>query len=219
MISPHNVPANMFALTPNGAPLLRLLFSREIFVAQWRFQRAASNMKHVKKLTKLCKVCGDKAASHNHYGGTACYSCRAFFRRCCFTKIERHPCKNDIEDRCVINMNTRRNCIACRFNKCLQVGMKREWIMTMEEKRELQIKKKLASKEPTSYDQRMKWVDWQIKKKEKNCSSWQSNNNLQNRMIDIVSNTINMQSFNDFDPPILSQLLTKVGQSKVTKDS
>ena len=29
---------------------------------------------------------------------------------------------------------------------------------------------------------------------------------------------LNMQSFNDFDPPILSQLLTKVGQSKVTKD-
>ncbi len=28
-----------------------------------------------------CHVCGDRAPNHIHYGGIACFSCRAFFRR------------------------------------------------------------------------------------------------------------------------------------------
>ncbi len=28
-----------------------------------------------------CRVCGDVANDHVHYGGVSCYSCRAFFRR------------------------------------------------------------------------------------------------------------------------------------------
>ena len=29
----------------------------------------------------LCKVCGDSASRHVHYGGRSCHSCRAFFKR------------------------------------------------------------------------------------------------------------------------------------------
>ena len=32
-------------------------------------------------LSAFCKVCGDKASTHVHYGGRSCASCRAFFRR------------------------------------------------------------------------------------------------------------------------------------------
>ena len=31
---------------------------------------------------RQCKVCGDKAGEHIHYGGRSCTSCRQFFRRC-----------------------------------------------------------------------------------------------------------------------------------------
>ena len=30
---------------------------------------------------EICKVCGDSASAHIHYGGRSCPSCRAFFRR------------------------------------------------------------------------------------------------------------------------------------------
>ena len=30
---------------------------------------------------RLCKICGDRASHHVHYGGRSCHSCRAFFRR------------------------------------------------------------------------------------------------------------------------------------------
>ena len=32
-------------------------------------------------LLEICKVCGDSASAHIHYGGRSCPSCRAFFRR------------------------------------------------------------------------------------------------------------------------------------------
>ena len=32
-------------------------------------------------VSAFCKVCGDKASIHVHYGGRSCASCRAFFRR------------------------------------------------------------------------------------------------------------------------------------------
>ena len=29
----------------------------------------------------LCRICGDSAVRHVHYGGHCCFSCKAFFRR------------------------------------------------------------------------------------------------------------------------------------------
>ena len=41
----------------------------------YRTHEDASNV------SAFCKVCGDKASLHVHYGGRSCASCRAFFRR------------------------------------------------------------------------------------------------------------------------------------------
>ena len=46
--------------------------------------RKSANAQHAEKHNEKiarCKVCGNKATKHVHYGGRSCGSCRAFFRR------------------------------------------------------------------------------------------------------------------------------------------
>ena len=69
-----------------------------------------------------CKVCSEPAGKHIYYGGKVCTSCRAFFRRA----VQNHyyevfncsKAKN-----CDINIQTRKGCQYCRFQKCLNAGM------------------------------------------------------------------------------------------------
>ena len=109
-----------------------------------------------------CKVCGSPATEHLHYGALVCYACRAFFRR---QVIKSHllPCAyNDI---CVVTKETKDRCPYCRFQKCLQAGMKPGWVMDkqdLEQKRKkASIKKNLGLKTSrslpkTKYEQRMR---------------------------------------------------------------
>ena len=90
-------------------------------------------------LPVYCKVCGSQATDHLHYGALVCYACRAFFRR---QVIKSHllPCAyNDI---CVVTKETKDRCPYCRFQKCLQAGMKPGWVM---DKQDLEQKRKKAS--------------------------------------------------------------------------
>jgi len=69
-----------------------------------------------------CSVCGAPAPDHLHFGGHCCYSCRAFFRR----TIERMEkidivCRTGVKDCEVSEMS--KSCSACRYQKCLSVGM------------------------------------------------------------------------------------------------
>ena len=80
-----------------------------------------------------CQVCEDVANDHIHYGATTCYSCRAFFRRS-ITSHSHYKCAKT--NSCEINSQTRKQCQACRMEKCQQAGMKATWVMTEEEKRE-----------------------------------------------------------------------------------
>ncbi|XP_040577849.1 nuclear receptor subfamily 6 group A member 1 [Lepeophtheirus salmonis] len=84
------------------------------------------------KMTEMvCNVCGDKAPDHIHYGGIACFSCRAFFRR----SVPKHTtyfCSTD--QACMITITTRKNCQFCRYKKCLESGMKPSWVLSEEEK-------------------------------------------------------------------------------------
>ena len=52
-----------------------------------------------------------------HYGGVSCYSCRAFFRRNT-QRTELPVCKG--EGGCPITTTVRKQCAACRYQKCLR---------------------------------------------------------------------------------------------------
>ncbi len=86
-----------------------------------------------------CSVCGDGAPDHQHYGGVACFSCRAFFRRS-VDKAHTYVCHENKS--CHIDVTTRRNCQFCRYNKCLTSGMKPGWVLSEDEKRERIMKKR-----------------------------------------------------------------------------
>ncbi|XP_010591311.2 nuclear receptor subfamily 1 group I member 2 [Loxodonta africana] len=90
---------------------------------------------------QICRVCGDKATGY-HFNVMTCEGCKGFFRRaikrnkrlrCCFRK-----------GTCEITPKTRRQCQACRLQKCLESGMKKEMIMSDEavEQRRALIKRR-----------------------------------------------------------------------------
>ncbi|XP_043211083.1 steroid hormone receptor ERR1-like [Amphibalanus amphitrite] len=73
---------------------------------------------------RTCLVCGD-VASGFHYGVASCEACKAFFKRTIQGNIEYTcPANND----CEINKRRRKACQACRFQKCLTVGMLKEGV-------------------------------------------------------------------------------------------
>lgn len=87
-----------------------------------------------------CSVCGDLAPDHQHYGGVACFSCRAFFRRS-VNKAHLYECQE--QRQCHIDVTSRRHCQYCRYEKCLRSGMKPTWVLNEQEKRERNMRKKL----------------------------------------------------------------------------
>lgn len=75
-------------------------------------------------------VCGDKALGYN-FNAITCESCKAFFRRnALLTKEFTCP----FSQNCEITVITRRFCQRCRLEKCFQIGMKKEHIMSEEDK-------------------------------------------------------------------------------------
>jgi len=84
-------------------------------------------------LTEKCPVCSDQAAKHVHYGAMTCFSCRAFFRRSIQNKTaDAYACRRT--QSCDITPKTRKNCQFCRFQRCLDVGMKRNSVLSQEER-------------------------------------------------------------------------------------
>uniref|UniRef100_A0A3Q2YW22 Estrogen-related receptor gamma b n=1 Tax=Hippocampus comes TaxID=109280 RepID=A0A3Q2YW22_HIPCM len=73
---------------------------------------------------RLCLVCGDVASGY-HYGVASCEACKAFFKRTIQGNIE-YSCPGS--NQCEITKRRRKSCQACRFVKCLAVGMLREGV-------------------------------------------------------------------------------------------
>ncbi|XP_015785145.1 nuclear hormone receptor FTZ-F1 isoform X2 [Tetranychus urticae] len=73
-------------------------------------------------MDELCPVCGDKVSGY-HYGLLTCESCKGFFKR----TVQNKKVYTCVADRsCHIDKSQRKRCPFCRFQKCLEVGMKLE---------------------------------------------------------------------------------------------
>ncbi|CAG2170800.1 unnamed protein product, partial [Oppiella nova] len=83
-----------------------------------------------KKFTKICSICGEKAIGYN-FCAISCESCKAFFRRNA-TKLDEYKCPFD--DKCKVNVVTRKFCRKCRLRKCYAVGMKQEYKCPFDDK-------------------------------------------------------------------------------------
>lgn len=69
-----------------------------------------------------CPICGDKISGF-HYGIFSCESCKGFFKRTVQNR-KNYVCVRG--SACPVTIATRKKCPACRFEKCLQRGMKLE---------------------------------------------------------------------------------------------
>ena len=91
-------------------------------------------------LNLTCGVCSAPAPDHLHFGGEnlhfivffchhmfptghCCYSCRAFFRRTSQRKAAKglKRCRTGLKN-CEVS-DVKKNCIFCRYLKCLEIGM------------------------------------------------------------------------------------------------
>ncbi|XP_030743742.1 nuclear receptor subfamily 1 group I member 3 isoform X1 [Echinops telfairi] len=75
-----------------------------------------------------CVVCGDRATGY-HFHALTCEGCKGFFRRTASKSIVR-TCS--FAGSCEVSKAQRRHCPACRLQKCLSAGMKKDMILSAE---------------------------------------------------------------------------------------
>lgn len=80
---------------------------------------------------KVCMVCGDKALGYN-FNAVTCESCKAFFRR---NALSSKGFTCPFNESCEVTIVTRRFCQRCRLEKCFRIGMRKEYIMSDEDKK------------------------------------------------------------------------------------
>uniref|UniRef100_A0A0N5C2C8 Nuclear receptor domain-containing protein n=1 Tax=Strongyloides papillosus TaxID=174720 RepID=A0A0N5C2C8_STREA len=69
-----------------------------------------------------CAICGDKATG-KHYGALSCDGCKGFFRRT-VRKKNNYICR--FSRQCNVDKDHRNTCRRCRFDRCIENGMKKE---------------------------------------------------------------------------------------------
>ena len=85
------------------------------------------------RVDKTCHVCQAPGMKYASYGGQVCSSCRSFFRRSAQTGYHSvYECKGQFK--CPMEMKNRRKCQYCRFQSCLRIGMKINWVLSDQER-------------------------------------------------------------------------------------
>ncbi|CAF0921421.1 unnamed protein product [Adineta steineri] len=105
------------------------------------FKRALNSPHHGRskqvKLSKKslgldCAICGDRAIGFN-YNVLSCGSCKAFFLRSANQPLEKLRCLTG-HRKCIVAHDSLRKCPRCRLDRCLNAGMRKDFIRTEEEK-------------------------------------------------------------------------------------
>ncbi|GMR42790.1 hypothetical protein PMAYCL1PPCAC_12985, partial [Pristionchus mayeri] len=81
---------------------------------------------------KICAVCGDKASGLN-YEVASCYGCKSFFRRTLQNK-KKLACSNEGKCKGALSKAARLRCRACRFDRCVELGMNPLAVNAVEDK-------------------------------------------------------------------------------------
>nr|XP_012305030.1 nuclear receptor subfamily 1 group I member 3 isoform X4 [Aotus nancymaae] len=77
---------------------------------------------------RSCVVCGDQATGY-HFNALTCEGCKGFFRRT-VSKSTGPTCP--FAGSCEVSKAQRRHCPACRLQKCLDAGMRKDMILSAE---------------------------------------------------------------------------------------
>ncbi|KAM6039372.1 nuclear receptor subfamily 1 group I member 3 [Chlamydotis macqueenii] len=96
---------------------------------------------------KVCAVCGDRATGY-HFHVMTCEGCKGFFRRS-INKGVRFTCP--FARSCPVTKAKRRHCQACRLQKCFDVGMRKDMIMSeeaLQRRRAQRGQRRLAREQP-----------------------------------------------------------------------
>ncbi|CAG2121313.1 unnamed protein product, partial [Medioppia subpectinata] len=140
-----------------------------------------------KSIVKLCEVCGETANGYN-FNAITCESCKSFFRRNALTDKE-YKCA--FKQNCLINVSTRRYCRRCRLKKCFDLGMKKEWILS-EEQRMRRKPLKNNRKNRSTNDNEINFMT------DSSCEEQEGNENADNDVLDKVfaDNSISDEEIN-----------------------
>jgi len=95
----------------------------------FRLIESTSTMEEVFHECRVCHLPMDR--ERIHYGGSSCYSCRAFFRRKT-QKNDLTSCK--LNQKCKISYIERKSCPPCRYEKCKRAGMRSDLVLNEREK-------------------------------------------------------------------------------------
>ncbi|XP_054035209.1 nuclear receptor subfamily 1 group I member 3 [Dryobates pubescens] len=96
---------------------------------------------------KVCAVCGDRASGY-HFHVMTCEGCKGFFRRSIIKGVH-FACP--FSRSCPVTKAKRRQCQACRLQKCFDVGMRKDMIMSeeaLQQRRALRWRRRLAREQP-----------------------------------------------------------------------
>lgn len=105
-------------------------------------------LSHLSKRVKLCKkskemvcrICGDRAIGYN-YDVLSCASCKSFFYR----NINRSSICITGRGDCSVSHEVHRKCAKCRFERCLTVGMRKDFVLSQQQK-QIRFKKYFEKK-------------------------------------------------------------------------